>query len=181
MVERVNALTSVTDWIDVYGLLRRDALLATHGFQAQFGGDVILTMELCLNGDVMHIPEQLWSVRIFTNKTASEQAQTIIPFQAKKCLAVSYSDLSASFLRTISYAKLPFRQRFPALIRCLYNCSVSNPTLRYLIARDRSRPVHRAWKEKRYGDVLSLAILAMFVFFARALNRLRAPRINLER
>src|ERR1700737_36255 len=72
--DRVRALAGANFWVDIYGLIRSKALSSSRLAQPVWGFDVLLLLELCLRGDVIVVPEPLFSYRLFANKTQDDLA-----------------------------------------------------------------------------------------------------------
>lgn len=71
--DRVNAFLRRPSWYDIYSVFRPEAIRRTGGYQASFGGDVHLLLELLLLGDFCMVPEKLFRYRIPNqSKTANE-------------------------------------------------------------------------------------------------------------
>ncbi|CUH95087.1 hypothetical protein P22_1156 [Propionispora sp. 2/2-37] len=63
MVQRVQRFMSYLGGFIIYGLIRSEILKQTNLFQAKFGPDVILLMELLLLGEFVKVPEVLFWYR----------------------------------------------------------------------------------------------------------------------
>ncbi len=161
---RVNQLTKGFGWVDIYSLIRCSALQKTKGYRARFGGDVILTLELCLHGPVLHVPEPLWAVRFFISRSGDAQAQTIVATDAAARITSSYTDLAIDMLNVIAYSELQFLARLGLWNLCLVNLSLRNATVRRAIFDDTSHPIGRAFKENRIGDAVVAALLRALVY-----------------
>ena len=68
-------------WTEVYGLYRRDALLASPRFTADYGTDVLLTWWFLLRGPLAVVEEPLLEYREFATKTVAEMAESLQPGQ----------------------------------------------------------------------------------------------------
>jgi glycosyltransferase involved in cell wall biosynthesis len=62
--ERVFTLVNKLTWIEVYSLIRSSALKQTNKMSSSYGADVILELELFILGELVKIPEVLFSYRI---------------------------------------------------------------------------------------------------------------------
>ncbi len=160
---RIDRLTKGFGWVDVYGLIRRSAFARTQGYRPVFGGDVILTLELCLQGPVLHIPGPLWAVRFFLSKSGEAQAQTIVPTDGTIRMTPSFTDLGTDLLKTIADSPLRWFLRKWLWIVCLINISSRNMQLRRTIYQDSSRPLRRAIQDKRWRDAAVTAVLRSVV------------------
>lgn len=173
-IERVDALTSVTNWVDVYSLIRRAALSKTNGFPAIFGGDVVLTLQIALLGQVLYIPEKLWTVRMFRTKSGSAQTQTLVPNKSQRIIQLSYTELCSSLWSTISTSTISPSERWRSIVRCLLNCSVRNRAFRVAIYSDRTSPITRSLRGGKYLDAIRMVIIRMVGISAHLLSKLKA-------
>jgi glycosyltransferase involved in cell wall biosynthesis len=185
VTQRIDAVTSVTNWVDVYSLIRRSSLARTRGLLPIFGGDVVLIMELCLEGPVISIPEVLWSARIIRSKTASAQVQTLAPTSSNRAIPVSYSDLACNLLGAIAASRLSWPVRWKMSIRSLFNTCGHNVNFRDSILCDASKPISRSVNDRRFADTARLLVIrtmAMcFEKLARQIRRARQPLRTLYR
>ena len=74
VARRAAALVRRGGWYGSYGLARRDALGRTGLFQDVYGPDVVLVMELALQGPILKIPEILFWYRQFETRTEVARA-----------------------------------------------------------------------------------------------------------
>lgn len=160
---RINRLTKGFGWVDVYSIIRRSALAKTAGYRPIFGGDVILTLELCLQGPVLHVPKTLWAVRFFMNKSGEAQAQTIVPTDGTIRMTPSFTDLATEMLHTIARSAMNPFARCRLWMICLLNLSLRNTTVRHAIFRDTSHPIKRALKDRRGNDAIVVTALWLLV------------------
>lgn len=71
-VERVHRLISVMGWYALYGLLRPEAIRKVTLGASDFGGDVVMTLELMLLGHIVKVHEPLFYYRITKMKSAAD-------------------------------------------------------------------------------------------------------------
>jgi len=71
--ERAQRLIDHVDWVDVYGLVRRDALLAALPYEPIFGSDVVLTMRLLMLGEFAKVQETLFHYRVRPLRQRTDQ------------------------------------------------------------------------------------------------------------
>ena len=81
--ERVSVLLDRTLWVDVYGLMRRDALLRALPYEPTWGADVLLTMRLLMLGEFARVPEKT---------LVYEVEQKPIAFCMEEVTAKAYAD-----------------------------------------------------------------------------------------
>src|SRR6202035_4697616 len=90
---RVRALAGANFWVDFYGLIRRETLATTRLAQPIWGFDLLLLLELCLRGDVVVVPEELFAYRIFSDKSQADLAVGLAGPGSAGNVAVSWSNL----------------------------------------------------------------------------------------
>lgn len=97
--QRAKALTDKVDWFAIYGLIRSDALRRTRLCTEVYGGDVVLLMELLLQGQTRILPEPLFCCR-FVQKTAEKHLEDISG-TARQGDFKPYTALAEELLRVI--------------------------------------------------------------------------------
>jgi hypothetical protein len=70
---RLERLIDHMDWVDMYGLIRRETLLESLPLEPVWGGDVVLSMKLLLHGDFCKVPGALLQYRVRTKPKAPHQ------------------------------------------------------------------------------------------------------------
>lgn len=70
---RLERLIDHMDWVDMYGLIRRKALLEALPIEPVWGGDVVLSMKLLLRGDFCKVPRPLFQYRVRSKPKAPGQ------------------------------------------------------------------------------------------------------------
>jgi len=167
--ERVRALARCVGWYDVYGLIRRDALARTRLSQPTWGPDVILTLELCLLGPMLVLPEPLFSYRLFETRTPEEMAASIGPPSGSAGVAVDWLGLYRELVRTLRTCALVSRPERATLVAVLlWGLIVENPNGRaslYLDVRARSR---QALRERNYPAILRMVPLTALLWVLKA-------------
>jgi glycosyltransferase involved in cell wall biosynthesis len=78
---RLRSFLRRSRWTEVYCLYRRDALLASPRFTAEYGPDVLLTWWFLLRGPLVVVEEPLLEYREYASKTVEEMAETGLPGQ----------------------------------------------------------------------------------------------------
>jgi len=108
---RVGELTRELNWYAIYGVIRSDALKNTELSRGVYGSDVILLMELLLQGETLILPEPLFHYRI-QKKSASDQLLDITGHNAQALGASPYTELAGNLLAVIE------RSDFTENIKC---------------------------------------------------------------
>jgi len=99
---RVARLTVQMGWFEIYAVTRRAALRQTRLYRNTFGGDVILSMELALQGGTKVLPEKLFRYR-YAEKPAEQYFKDITGASSQN--ATPYTDLARSLVGVINDAK----------------------------------------------------------------------------
>jgi GT2 family glycosyltransferase len=62
--ERARRFVDHVFWFEIYGLIRREALLKALPFESMWGSDVVLSMKLLMLGDFAKVPDRLSQYRV---------------------------------------------------------------------------------------------------------------------
>jgi hypothetical protein len=161
---RVRALAGANFWVDIYGLIRSKALSSTRLAQPVWGFDVLLLLELCLRGDVIVVPEPLFSYRLFANKTQDDLAAGLAASSAEERVGISWSNLAIEMARGIAAAPIARREKILLTTRFLTRFCLLNHTVRRYLRRDVGRSARDALSGRRYRRALALLGLAAAVY-----------------
>lgn len=71
--ERAQRLVDHMDWVDMYGLIRREALLRALPIEPVWGGDVVISMKLLMLGEFAKIDAPLFQYRVRSRPKSPEQ------------------------------------------------------------------------------------------------------------
>jgi hypothetical protein len=71
--ERAQRLVDHMDWVDMYGLIRRDALLRALPIEPVWGGDVVISMKLLMLGEFAKVDAPLFQYRVRSRPKSPEQ------------------------------------------------------------------------------------------------------------
>jgi tetratricopeptide (TPR) repeat protein len=104
-VGRIHELISRIGWFAIYGLIRTEATRKISLGMSEYGCDVILLLELLLQGDFAKVAEPLFSFRIvIEGKTAEDYQQD---FQSReRATTMPYAGLAARLMRTVYQSAL---------------------------------------------------------------------------
>lgn len=161
--ERVGAIARANFWYDLYGLIRSGALRQTRLAQPLWGFDVVLLLELCLQGQVVLIPEELFSYRIFPKKKQGDLALGLAaPDEGQ--VPVSWSNLALEMAQAISSAPLPRRERAALRARFLIRFCLLNHTVRGYLRRDIRASLRAALMSRHYRRAAALFTLAALIY-----------------
>jgi glycosyltransferase involved in cell wall biosynthesis len=132
---RVSELTGKLNWYAIYGLIRTDGLKKTRLFREAYGTDVLLLMELLLQGETLILPEQLFSYRI-QRKSAADQLRIVTGREADKPQLSPYTELAKNLLSVIEQAALPETIKNQLAHDLIENISRRNRRWQRLIAKE---------------------------------------------
>ncbi|MDX6271362.1 MAG: hypothetical protein QOD28_2585 [Acidobacteriota bacterium] len=162
---RVRAISRSLYWYDFYGLMRRRVLAATRLPQPSWGFDVILMLEMSLRGEVLLVPEKLFSYRIIKGKTGEQAAATLAPASASSStgargpMSVNWGRLTVELCRSIWLAPLRWLEKLSLTLQFLVDFCMRNPLVRMGLYREGLSGAGAAWRGGHYG--LSLGLLAV--------------------
>jgi glycosyltransferase involved in cell wall biosynthesis len=81
---RLRSFLNRPRWTEVYCLYRREALLASPGFQPEYGADVLLTWWFLLRSPLVVLDEPLVEYRTYPVKTADATAESLNPAATRR-------------------------------------------------------------------------------------------------
>jgi hypothetical protein len=96
--ERMQRLIDHFDWVDVYGLFRREALLAVLPIEPVWGGDVLLSMKLLMRGHFAKVDETLFHYRVRTRPKTPEQTLADVAGHSRG-VPEPYTEMARALLR----------------------------------------------------------------------------------
>jgi glycosyltransferase involved in cell wall biosynthesis len=107
---RAGSLVRRGGWYQIYGLARREALARTRCLRDVYGADVVLTMEMALQGPILKVPEILFWFRQYATRTevARIKRQGHITNEGR-VLRARYTYLQESLTETVFAGPLPRR------------------------------------------------------------------------
>ena len=112
VADREAALVRRGGWYQTYGLARRDAIERTRRLQDIYGADVVLTMELALQGPIVKVPETLYWFRQYKSRTEEHRAQRQGNIaDERRVLRAKYTHLQESLSGAVAASDLPSRAK----------------------------------------------------------------------
>jgi glycosyltransferase involved in cell wall biosynthesis len=147
---RIAAIFRETDiGYNFYGLYRRDALKKVTLGHDCYGGDVVILLELMLEGETAHLPEKLFYYRL-NYRNAQEQLESLGFTPDNRPIDKPYTSLTINLLRTIVNASLPQSFKRIVISDVLQIISLHNSEWRGVLIRE--NPGLQAFIEPaRYG------------------------------
>ena len=133
--ERIHELIALSGWFAVYGLMRREALQKISLGLGTYGYDVVLLLELLLQGEFVKVPEALFSFRILIEGKTAEDYQK--DFNAKSpASAAPYAGLALQLMETVYRSQLSAREKTEVFADFLLTLPMENLPWRTAIARE---------------------------------------------
>ncbi len=168
---RVRAISRSLYWYDFYGLMRRDVLASTRLPQPCWGFDVILMLEMSLRGEVLLVPEKLFSYRIIKGKTGEQAAATLGPAAARGPMSINWGRLTVELCRSIWLSPVQSAWQKLRLTRgFLLDFCVRNPLVRMGLYREGLTGARGAWRAGQYALSFGLFSIAAVVIPVEACN-----------
>jgi glycosyltransferase involved in cell wall biosynthesis len=132
---RIHELISRMGWFAIYGLMRTEATRKLSLGTSEYGYDVILLLELLLQGDFAKVPEPLFSFRILIEgKTAEDYQQD---FQSRApATTTPYASLAARLLKTVYQTTLSSREKAEVLADFILTLTRDNTPWRQSITAE---------------------------------------------
>ena len=167
--ERLRALARSTFWLDIYSLIRTTALQDTMFGQELWGGDILIVSALCLRGEVVEVPERLFTYRCFFEKTAEDIAHTINPAGR---LSVSWLGLTLEMLKNIWSAPIRVTEKIGSSLMFIVEFCVRNRTVNGYIHEEGFRGVRHALANGRLSRAVAIAALGVVIVPTTYIRRL---------
>lgn len=167
--ERIRALAQSTYWIDIYALFRTPALEGSSIESPIWGADVVALCELCLKGDVVSVPEPLFSYRVFSAKTVDEMVKHIDP---QGGVPASWNHLAVEMINSVWRAPLRFAEQLKLSALVFKEMCLRNAALNVEIRTEGLRYVRRVFSSGHHLCALQMVILLTTFRSLLALRRL---------
>lgn len=105
-LDRIRRLYDHMDWVDMMGLMRRDALMRCLPFEDTWGADVLISAKLLRLGDFCKVEEPLFHYRVRSVPKGSEQTLKEC-FDEGMTVPQPYTEMARAWLRIYLEADLP--------------------------------------------------------------------------
>jgi glycosyltransferase involved in cell wall biosynthesis len=158
---RVSAIGRSRFWLDVYGLIRADALRRSTLARPVWGFDVSIQLQLCLAGPVLFVPEPLFLYRVDERKTAQRMAATLGSEDPRGAIAVNWSAMALALLGDTWRARLSLPARVGLVLQLWVQLCALNGLVGSGIVRDVGSNLRRALAARRLGRVAGLCLIAL--------------------
>jgi len=159
--ERLRQVARASNWYDVYGLASTAALKRTRRAVPTWGFDVVVTLELCLRGPVVLVPEPLFSYR---QPAAKAQAELAGGLGGQGGIGVCWSCLTIELLRAIWLAPFRMPTRIAMAASFLMNFCVLNWRVAAHLRRDLGANVRASMRDKKWGRSAVLLLISAMVY-----------------
>lgn len=143
-VERIHELISRPGWFALYGLMRAQAARRISLGLDCYGCDVVLLLELLLQGDFVKVPERLFNFRILIAGKTAEDYQKDFNLRTPAS-TTPYSGLAVRLLETVFRSQLSLEEKEQVLADFIVTLS------------DANLPWRKAVPEEILGPGVSLA------------------------
>lgn len=164
---RIAAIFRETDiGYNFYGLYRRETLNKITLDHDCYGGDVVILLELMLEGEAVHLPEKLFFYRL-NYRNAQEQIESLGFTPDNRQVDKPYTTLTVNLLRTIMNAPLFASFKRIIISDVLQIISLHNPEWRGVLIAE--NPGLRAFVEPSRQGFNSSSLLNITTIFASLL------------
>jgi glycosyltransferase involved in cell wall biosynthesis len=161
VAERVGTLVRRGGWYLSYGLARRDALARTRLFGDVYGPDVVLAMELALQGPIVKVPDVLFWYRQFSARTEEARAERQGRIAGvERVLLAKYTYLQESLSEAIRQAVLPRRTKLKLLADVLVAAYVRDTPLSRHTRSELAVRIRLALRDRSLGSLVKFAAIA---------------------
>ena len=171
---RLRVLLARGGWYAVYGVLRRAALEQTSLFTNTYGADVILLVELAMQGSFIRVPETLFTFRVFAPTRGDDRGAWHSALDDRaRLLATPYSHLEEACSTAVQKSRLSKEEKLRARLAILSVAYVASTPLRGRIRAEVTARLRMAIRDRRLGDVAKYGLLASLRVAYRAIRGLR--------
>lgn len=180
---RVSAIARSRYWVDVYGLIRAEALAKTTLAQPVWGFDVSIELQLSLLGPVGMVDEPLFRYRVDRRKSTAMVASTLGKTESAGAISVNWSAMTLQLAGDVWRSPLGRLHRTLLAAQLLVQMCLFNGLVGSGIRSDLTTNFRQAWSTRSFGRVLLLSAMAAAVFpihnrLVRSLVRAaRRPRV----
>lgn len=173
LFQRIRVLLSRGAWYQIYGLIRRDALVRTRLAGNAFGADVVLLVELAAQGKLVRVPDVLFHYRLFQQRIEHDRGgwHESIANRDRARLA-PYTHLQDAISDAISVADLSPLDKLRARLGMISALYVERTRIRAWIADEIGIRLRMAVRDRELRGVIKYAFLSFAVHIRRFLGRI---------
>ncbi len=125
--ERAQRLIDHVNWVDVYGLIHREALLRCLPFEPVWGGDVVVSMKLLMLGDFAKVDDRLFQYRAWTRPMSPEKVMSTVTGSSRR-VARPYTEMIQALLRAAMDGAPSREEKVDLVARFLRTLTKSEPS-----------------------------------------------------
>jgi len=162
--QRVRAIGLSRYWVDLYGVMRAEALARTSLAKPVWGYDVSIMLQIALLGPVLFVPEKLFLYRVDRSKTVKQVAATLGAETAQGAIPANWSAMTLELLGDVWRSDRSVVVRLGLLLQLWFELCVLNGLVGSGIARDAGVNMAAAWRGRRLGRWLALLLIAVPAF-----------------
>jgi glycosyltransferase involved in cell wall biosynthesis len=173
VARRVRVLVGRGGWYQSYGLIRAGALRDTTLFQNVYGPDVVLVLELALQGPFVKVPDILYWYRQFGTRTETDRATRQGLPVAPGGLRFPGSQLQENLAGAIRRSRLPWLTRQALIADLMRITYFTSPILSQRVRPELAGRIRQAMADRSVGQVAKFSTL---VGLSRARELVHAVR-----
>jgi glycosyltransferase involved in cell wall biosynthesis len=159
VARRVRTLVGRGGWYQSYGLIRASALRKTPLFLNVYGPDVVLVLELALQGPFVKSPEILYWYRQFGTRTEADRAARQGLPAAPGGLRFPGSLLQENLASAIRRSRLPWLTRQALIADLMRTTYFANPILRQRVRPELTGRLRQGVADHRLGQIAKFSTL----------------------
>lgn len=136
-VQRIHELIARMGWFAFYGLMRRESARGLSSGLSIVGGDVLFLLDLLLAGDVVKVPEKLFSYRIVKSRSPEDHE---IEFNSEKTASgatrTPRTDLAVQLFEKVCRSALADQEKLEVFADFIFTLTCSNDFWRREITKE---------------------------------------------
>jgi glycosyltransferase involved in cell wall biosynthesis len=169
--QRIRLLLSRDAWYQLYGLTRRESLARTRLGTNAYGADVVLLVELALQGPFVLVPEVLFHYRLFESRTEPDRGAWHNAIENRsRVRAAPYSHLQEAVSQAIALSALRWTDRAHGWLGMFVAAYVKPTLLRSLIAAEARVRLRMAIRDRNVRSIAKYAWLGALIAMHRRLR-----------
>ncbi len=157
---RVRAIGLSRYWVDLYGVMRAEALARTSLAKPVWGYDVSIMLQVSLLGPVLFVPERLFLYRVDPRKTVTQVAATLGAETTQGAVPANWSAMTLELLGDVWRSDHSLATRGVLLVQLWFELCIVNGLTGSGIVRDVRGNLAQAWASRRAGRFIALLVIA---------------------
>lgn len=171
-VQRIHELVARMGWFAFYGLMRRESARRLSSGLSIVGGDVLFLLDLLLAGDVVKVPEKLFSYRIVKSRSPEDHE---IEFNSEKTASgatrTPRTDLAVQLFERVCRSALAEQEKVEVFADFVFTLTHSNDFWRREITKELTGAAANL-SDDGFAALLTVALSRAVPFAAFARNPL---------